>query len=109
MNYLKRIVNERNISWSELSRSTKIDRATISKIASNKVKGMRIDTAYRLARSLDIPIETLINNMLDTTKIDKEILEPKGKPKLTKKEKEIKQKDYNHQYYLSVTKKKEGY
>ena len=67
-NYLKYILNEKNITMTKLSELTGINRTTISKICSdtNKYKkGMRIDTAYHISKVLNIPLEDFIKKMCD--------------------------------------------
>lgn len=74
-NYLEYILKERNISKSELSELTGVNRTTISKLCSDKgkyKKGMRIDTAYHIAKVLNIPLDDFIEKMCDINKRDYE-------------------------------------
>ena len=88
-NYLNYILCKKNISKTELSKISGVNRTTIAKLCSDKKyrKGMRIDTAYNIAKGLNIPLDEFIKQMCDIDYFENKYQENK---------KEIVKKKYNN-------------
>lgn len=64
MNYLKRKLEERNMTQKELALRCNALSSTISRYCNNKnKKSMSIELAVNIAKILDIPIEEFIKNI----------------------------------------------
>lgn len=60
---LKEIRKDKNLSAAELSKQSGVARSLISQIESGKRQSTSIDTVYRLAKALDVPVASLLSEV----------------------------------------------
>lgn len=60
---LKRLIRERNMTQGDISRATKIKRSYVSHIFCGYVGNPRLDTLYKISKSMGMTTTELINEI----------------------------------------------
>jgi len=58
-NNLHSILDKKGLSQGELSRRTEIDRPYINRIVNRYVDNVKVETALKIARALQVPVEVI--------------------------------------------------